>query len=166
MIKFGLVLLVAVIVGGMVWRTVGRGKPNTVRGYPGRQRMPRTVAIVGAVFAVIGSMMVLASFTTGGPELIPLRIASVVVLVTGILFLIAYRNRYIAPGRDAVQFRTLWGREKSIRYDDITSYQGTVGGARPHLTVRAGRERLRVNPSFYDLSVLYAAIEERERAGR
>ena len=93
-------------------------------------------------------------------------IASVVVLVTGILFLIAYRNRYIAPGRDAVQFRTLWGREKSIRYDDITSYQGTVGGARPHLTVRAGRERLRVNPSFYDLSVLYAAIEERERAGR
>lgn len=166
MIKFGLILLVAVIVGGMVWRAVGRGKPNIVRGFPDRQRMPRLVAIIGAVFLVIGTMMVLASFTTGGDEFIPLRIASVVVLATGILFLIAYRNRYVAPGRDAVRFRTLLGREKSIRYADITSYKGTVGGARPHLTVRAGRETLRVNPSFYDLSALYAAIDARERAER
>ena len=166
MIKFGLVLLVAVILGGMVWRTIGRGKPNTVRGYPERQRMPRMVAIVGAVFVVIGSMMVLASFTTGGAELLPLRIASVVVLATGILFLVTYRNRYVAPGRDAVRFRTLLGREKSIRYADITSYNGTVGGARQRLTIRAGRDTLRVSPGFYDLSVLYAAIEERERTSR
>ena len=166
LIKFALVLLVAVVVGGMVWRTVGRGKPNTVRGYPGRQRLPRMAAIVGAVLVVIGAIMVLASFTTGGPELLPLRIAAVVVLVTGILFLVGYRNRYVAPGPDGVQFRTLLGREKSIRYADITTYKATTRGGRPQLTLRAGRDTLRVNPAFYDLSAVYAALRERERTGR
>lgn len=163
-IKFGLVLLVAVVVGGMVWRTVGRGKPNTVRGFPDRQRLPRMVAIIGAVFTVIGTMMVLAAFTTGGlTDLLPLRIAAVVVLATGILFLVGYRNRYVAPGTDAVRFRTLLGREKVIRYADITSYRGVTGSGKPQLILRAGRDSLRVNPAFYDLSLLYAAL--RERAG-
>lgn len=122
-IKFGLVLLVAVVVGGMVWRTVGRGKPNTVRGFPDRQRLPRMVAIIGAVFTVIGTMMVLAAFTTGGlTDLLPLRIAAVVVLATGILFLVGYRNRYVAPGTDAVRFRTLLGREgDSLRGHHLVS---------------------------------------------
>lgn len=167
LIKFGLVLLIAVVVGGMVWRTVGRGKPNTVRGFPDRQRLPRTAAIVGAVLVVIGSMMVLAAFTTGEwRDLFPLRIASVVVLVTGILFLVGYRNRYVAPGRDAVRYRTLLGREKTMRYADITSYKGTTGGGKPQLVLRAGRDSLRVNPAFYDLTPIYAALRERERAGR
>lgn len=165
--KFGMVLLVAVIVGGIVWRGVGRGKPNTMRGFPDRQRMPRLAAVVGAVFTVIGTLMVLAAFTTGEfTELLPLRIASVVVLGTGIGFLVAYRNRWVAPGPQAVHYRTLLGQEHTIRYDDVTSYQLSNRGGRPQLTLRAGRgSTLRVSPALYDLSALFAALTEKERTG-
>ena len=55
--------------------------------------------------------------------LLPMRIASVLIALGGVAFLVMYRNFYVAPRADEVAFRTVFGREAVIAYSDIVDYR-------------------------------------------
>ena len=80
-------------------------------------------------------------------------------LFGGVLFLMMYRNWYVAPERDAVHYRTLMGREDRIVYSDIVDYRMTEANGQPNLRIRASSgAKLALNPAMCDMSPLLAAI--------
>ena len=166
-VKILLVVAVLILVAAAVSRL--RGRISRSAQQPERQRMPRLVPIVGALFVTIGLLMGLAAFTEQDPYgmLLPMRIASVLIALGGIAFFVMYRNFYVAPRADEVAFRTVFGREAVIAYTDIVDYRTTASNGQLLLKVRAASgPRLRVNLRLYDMSPLLRAIEFRQRAGR
>ncbi|MBS1907531.1 MAG: hypothetical protein JST33_13390 [Actinobacteria bacterium] len=163
-VKILLVLAVLILVVAAVSRMRGRRSVGSVR-----QRMPKLVLVVGALFVAVGGLLGLTSFTQQDTDgmLWPMRIASVGILLGGALFLIMYRNFYVEPRVDEIAFRTIWGREAVIVYADIVDYYVRVHGGQLQLTVRAASgPRLRLNPNIYDLSPLLRANEFRQHNGR
>ncbi len=167
MLKILLVLAVLILIGAAVARL--RGRPNRSAQHPERQRMPRLVPIVGALFVAIGLLLGLAAFTEQDPAgmLLPMRIAAVLIALAGVAFLIMYRNFYVAPRADEVAFRTVFGREAVIAYSDIVDYTVKGTGLQLVLTIRAASgPRLRLNVRLYDMSPFLRAIEFRQKNGR
>jgi len=163
-VKILLVLAVLILVAAAVSRMRGRRSVGPVR-----QRMPKLVLVVGALFVAVGGLMALASFTEKNTDgmLWPMRIASLVIGLGGVAFLVMYRNFYVEPRVDEVAFRTIWGREAVIAYSDIVDYYVRTSGGQLQLTVRAASgPRLRLNPRIYDLSPLLRANEFRQHNGR
>lgn len=170
LLKAALVLLALALVGVMVMRA--RKHPNRAKDYPDRVRMPKLILLVGALLLAVGVLIGLAAFTADDdPEspasLLPMRIAAVGILIAGALFTLLYRNWYVAPGADAVHFRTILGREKTIVYSDIIDYRMLTRGGQPNLRIRSSDgTTLSLNPALFDMSPLLAAIAFRERTGR
>lgn len=165
-LKYAIVFVVGVLLLGMVlW---GRRRPNRAKGHPGRLRLPKFVAVIGWALFVVGFLMGLVAFTSRYTEdLNPMRIASASITLGGLVFLMMYRNWYIAPEADAVHFRTIFGNEKTIAYADIANWRTTTSNGQPRLTVRSNSgDKLVVNPLLYDMTPLFAAIEFKERTGR
>jgi hypothetical protein len=125
-----------------------------------RIRLPRFVAIVAGVLLALAVLSSLLGFGSGDMrDPVPFRIASVVLLVIGLLVLLAYRNRYVLPGGDGVTFRTVFGVERRIRYRDIVSQRVRGAGARRMLIVRASDgTTLRVRASAPGAAPLVAAL--------
>ncbi|GAA2938220.1 hypothetical protein GCM10010458_23270 [Microbacterium luteolum] len=135
------------------------GRSNRAKTRDPRVRLPRSVAIAAAVLLALAVVASLLGFGSGDMrDPVPFRIASAVLLVVGLLVLLAYRNRYVLPGADAVVFRTIFGAERSIRYRDIVSHRTIDRRGRRMLVVRSSDgTTLRVHTSAPGMSRLVAA---------
>ncbi|WP_309064884.1 hypothetical protein [Microbacterium sp.] len=166
LLKYALVGIILVLLVALVWW--GWRHPNRGKSQPNRLRMPKLVAIVGWALLAVGFLLGLIAFTSRYTEdLAAMRIASGAMAAGGILFLVMYRNWYVAPEADAVRFRTVFGVEKSIAYSDIAEYRTTTSHGQPRLVVRStGGDTLALNPALFDVAPLQAAIAFKERTGR
>ena len=149
-----IVVTLVVVLIARFFRRVTPAKPGTRR-----QRMPLLVPLAGAALTVAGALLALAAFSPQyKPELLPTRIASVVVILAGLAALLAYRNWYLEVFSDAVRFRTVLGRERRIDYRDIASFQVKKAAGRERLTVRSrDGVRLSVDTGRYSVAPLLAA---------
>ncbi|GAA4489192.1 hypothetical protein GCM10023171_29760 [Microbacterium panaciterrae] len=167
MVKILLVLSVLILVAAAVARL--RGRPNRSTQHPERQRMPRLVPIVGALLLAAGVLLGLSAFTAEDrlDMLWPMRIAAVLMAIAGVVFLVMYRNFYVAPRADEIAFRTVFGRERVIAYSDLVDYDVHGSGLQLILTLRAASgPRLRLNVRLYDMSPFLRAVEFRRHHGR
>lgn len=157
-LKILLIVLLVAIAVGLVVRVFRR--PSNTPPVAVRQRMPKIVPLVGGLLTAIGFFLGLAGFLARlGTDPVPLRIGSVVVLLAGLLMLIAYRNRFVQPGRDAVRFRTVLGRESAMAYRDVTAHELTEVRGRPRLILHGSDgTTLRLDPSIYDLKPAFDAL--------
>lgn len=164
--KVVLLIVVVALVPAVAWWM--QRHPNRSKQHPDRQRMPRLVAVFGWILLALGVLMSLVAFTSDdADDPTAFRIASVAILLGGVLFLMLYRNWYVAPERDAVHYRTVLGREERIIYSDIVDYRMTEVNGQPNLRITASNgAKLALNPAMYDMSPLLAAIRFKEARGR
>ncbi|MEV4776776.1 hypothetical protein [Microbacterium sp. LWO13-1.2] len=143
-------------------------KPNRAKSQPDRIRMPKFVLITAWVLLGLGLFMSLLAFGSGNMrDPVPFRIASVVMVAGGLLFLLMYNNWYIAPGRDEIAFATIFGVAKVIRYSDIADYRMVDRGGQRMLFVKSSTgTKFSVNLAAYDVSPLLAHIEFHRLNGR
>lgn len=127
-----------------------------------RIRLHRFWGFGAVLLLVLGLLAGILGFGSGNGEIrdpLPFRIASVVLVVAGLLVLWAYRNRYVEPGADAIRFRTIFGAERMIRHRDIASHRVVGRGRRRMLVLTStGGTRLRVDLSAPGLAPLRAAL--------
>lgn len=156
-VKTVIVLIAIAIVCVLIARFFRRVTP--ARAVLRRQRMPLLVVLVGAVLLAAGFILGLAAFASQyTAQLLPARIASAVLFLTGLAILIAYRNWYLEVGADAVRFRTVLGQEKRIAYRDIVSSRTVIVAGRPRLVVRSsGGAKLSVDVGRYGVAPLVHA---------
>ncbi|MDR6867128.1 hypothetical protein J2Y69_001727 [Microbacterium resistens] len=165
-LKYVLIALAIVGVIGVAWWA--RRHPNRSKEHPDRVRMPKLFLVLAALLVAAGFLMGLAAFTAEDvPDLIPMKIAAVVILLGGLFLLMMYRNWYVAPRADEVAFRTILGREHLIAYTDIVDYRMWMQNGRPTLSIRSSTgAKLRLNLRMYDMTPLLMAIEFRRKSGR
>ncbi|MFC7788150.1 hypothetical protein ACU045_04120 [Microbacterium sp. MAHUQ-60] len=156
-VKTVIVLIAIAIVCVLIARFFRRVTP--ARAVLRRQRMPLLVVLAGAVLLAAGFILGLAAFASQyTAQLLPARIASAVLFLTGLAILIAYRNWYLEVGADAVRFRTVLGQEKRIAYRDIVSSRTVTVAGRPRLVVRSsGGVKLSVDVGRYGVAPLVQA---------
>src|SRR5690606_8636048 len=121
-LKYALTALALLAVVGGLWWASKRPRRSRMRG--GRLRMPVFVPLAGGLLVAIAFILGMTAFTSRfTADLLPLRIASVVVLLTGIAMLVAHRAFWVEADHVRVRFRTVWGRERVIAYDDIVRHR-------------------------------------------
>ncbi|MFD5224202.1 hypothetical protein ACFWHT_01135 [Microbacterium sp. NPDC058342] len=160
-VKAVIVLIVVALIAVIVARFFRRVAP--ARAVSRRQRMPLLVPLAGAVLLVAGFILGVAAFASRyTAELLPARIASVIVFLAGICVLLAYRNWYLEAEPDAVRFRTILGREKRIAHRDIASFRLTRIAGRERAVVQSTEGvRLSVDTGRYSVAALVAAGRSR-----
>ena len=159
-LKAVIIAIVIALLAVIVLRAFRRVTPaKAVAAGPIRQRMPVLFALIGAVLLAAGFVMALASFTSRYThDLLPMRIASVVLFVAGVCTLLAYRNWYLEVGADAVRYRTVFGGAKRIAYGEIASCRTVNVLGRERVVVRSrDGQRLSVDARRYDMSRVLAA---------
>jgi hypothetical protein len=160
-------VFVALFVAAATWWAARH--PNRSKKHPERVRLPKFVPLLGWLVVGAGLLIGLVAVTSDtAPDLLGMRIASAAMIVGGVMFLLLYRNWYVAAGPDAVHFRTSTGREHTIVYAEIRDYRySEAQNGRPMLIVRStSGPKLSVIPSQYDVSPLLAAIAFHEANGR
>ncbi len=152
-------LAVALVVAVVLVRSLFV-RPSQAKARDARIRLPRYVAYAAAALLALGLLAGMLGFGSGDMrDPVPFRIASVVLVVAGLLVLLAYRNRYILPGAEAIGFRTVLGAERSIRYRDIVSHRIVGRRGRRVLVVRSSAgTTLRVNAAAPGIAPLLAAV--------
>lgn len=136
-VKAVIILIVIALVGVIIARFFRRVAPAKV--VTKRQRMPLLVLLAGAVLIAAGFVLGLAAFASRyTAQLLPARIASVVVFLAGLAIMIAYRNWYLEVAADVVRFRTVLGQERRIAYRDIVSFRTKKVAGRERVIVRSG----------------------------
>jgi hypothetical protein len=155
-------LFVVVIVRSLFLRSSSSAKRIV------RIRLHKAVGIVAAALIALGLFASVLGFGSGDMrDPVPFRIASVVLVVAGLLVLVAYRNWYLEPGRDEIAFRTVFGAERVIRHRDIVAQRSTVRRGRRILAVTASDgTKLRVDVTAHGLSQFAAAAERAAAAHR
>lgn len=158
-IKAIIVLVAIMLILVFIARFVRRVSP--AKSVSLRQRMPVFVALFGGALLAIGFVLALSSFVSRyTAELLVMRIAAVVTFVAGACVVIAYRNLYIEAGARELRFRTVFGREKHIAYDDIASHNRSRFLGEPRITVRSrSGVKFSANPARYNLSAMTAALD-------
>lgn len=163
----GITLLVAVLVGliGLVIAVLAGRYPNRSKRHPQRVRMPRIVLVLGLLVIAIGLWF---GLTAGEARYPPgMRIASILLIVGGLVALVAYACWYVEPGPDAIRSRTVFGRTRSVVYAEISSYRFSVLNGQRFVSVASvNGDLLSLSTTKYDVSSLLAAIEFREARGR
>ena len=165
-LKYALIALAILLVAAGVWWAMKR--PNRSKRAPSRVRMPIFVPLAGWVLLAIGFLMALSAFTSRfTADLLPMRIASLVIAAGGVFFLVMYNNWYVDARSDEVHFRTIFGRERVIKYVDIVDYRMQEINGQPRFQVRSSSGvKLTVNPRIFPVEPLFAAIRFRDRTGR
>lgn len=163
----GTTLLITLLVGfiGLVIAALSGRHPNRSKRHPHRVRMPRVVPALGLVVITIGLWF---GLTAGEARYPPgMRIASVVLMVGGLIALVAYASWYLEAGPDAIRSRTVFGKTRSVKYSDIATYKFTVLNGQRFVSVASSNgDALSISTMKYDVSPLLAAIEFRETRGR
>lgn len=131
-------------------------------------RMPIFVPLAGWLLLAVGFLLALSAFTSRyTADLLPMRIASLVVGAGGVFFLVMHNNWYVDARSDEVQFRTILGRESVIKYVDIVDYRMRQVSGQPRLQVRSSTGvKFTINPRIFPVEPLFDAIKFRDRAGR
>lgn len=165
-LKYALIALAIVLVAGGVWWAMKR--PNRSKRAPARMRMPIFVPLVGWLLLAVGFLLALTAFTSRyTADLLPMRIASLLIGVAGVFFLVMYNNWYVEARPDEVHFRTVLGRERVIEYADIVEYRMLQTSGQPRFKVRSSSGvKLSIHPQVFPVEPLFAAIRFRERTGR
>lgn len=165
-LKYAVIALAMVLVAGGLWWAMKR--PNRSRRRPTRMRMPVFVLLAGWLLLAVGFLLALSAFTSRYTEdLLPMRIASLAVGAAGVFFLVMYNNWYVDARSDEVQFRTILGRERVIRYVDIVDYRMRERSGQPKFTARSSSGvKFSINPRVFPVDPLFEAINFRERTGR
>lgn len=144
-----------------------RAHPNRDRRDPRRLRLMKIMPIVGWTFVALSIPMILISDASRDEDRVGMAIASFAILGGGVVFLVMYRNWYVAFGDEEVTFRTLAGVTRSFRYPDIAEYSIARSDQGPMLTVRtASGVRLRLNIRMYDAAPLLAQLRFHQATGR
>lgn len=140
--------------------------PNKSRANPGRLRMPKFIVFVGWLFVAVGGFFFFISVVellTGHAERSPVGgvITCSLIWVCGLLFVGMYRNFYVHPKTLKVDFRTIWGKEKSIAYENIVAVKRfSASNGRTHISIKAADgTKLSLDPGMYDLSLMFAYLE-------
>lgn len=165
-LKYALIALAMLLVAGGLWWAMKR--PNRSKRVPSRMRMPIFVPLAGWLLLAVGFLLALTAFTSRyTADLLPMRIASLVIAVGGVFFLVMYNNWYVDAQADEVQFRTIFGRERVIKYVDIVDYRMLELNGQPRFQVRSSSGvKLSIHPRIYPVEPLFAAIRFREHTGR
>lgn len=162
-------IAVAVIAGWLAVEAAyyARKHPNRDRRYPGRLRLMKILPITGWVFVVLGLPLVLLADASRSEDRVGMAVTAFAILGAGVVFLVMYRNWYVAFEDEQVSFRSLFGVTRSFRYSDIADYAVTRSEQGPVLTVRTTRGvRLRLNIRRYDASPLLAQLRFHHATGR
>jgi len=165
-LKYALIALAILLVAAGVWWAMKR--PNRSKRAPSRVRMPIFVPVAGWLLLVIGFLLALTAFASRyTADLLPMRIASLAIAAGGVFFLVMYNNWYVDARSDEVQFRTIFGRERVIKYVDIVDYRMLQMNGQPSFRVRsASGVKLSINPRLFPVEPMFEAIRFRERTGR
>ncbi len=165
-LKYALIALAILLVAAGVWWAMKR--PNRSKRAPSRVRMPIFVPLAGWLLLAVGFLLALSAFTSRyTADLLPMRIASLVIAAGGVFFLVMYNNWYVDARSDEVHFRTILGREHVIRYVDIVDYRMRQVNGQPSFRVRsASGVKFSINPRLFPVEPLFDAIRFRERTGR
>ena len=151
-----LTLLVAVVIALVIrWM---RRRPTAA--IDGGVRLPVVFAVLAWVIVAAGAMMALVAFTLDdADDPLPMRIASVAMVVGGVGLVLMHRNWRLAVLDDRVFQRTALGRVRCVVYDDIASSSLTRAYGAPLLQVRSrDGSRIAVNPAAFDVRPLLQAI--------
>ena len=155
-VLFGAALVFVVVIVRSRFVRPQRGKPGS-----DRIRLHRFWGFGAGALLALGLLAGLLGFGSGNGEIrdpLPFRIASVLLVAVGLVVLIAYRNWFLAPGAEAIAFRTVFGAERVIRYRDIVSRRVVGRGGRMLVLTSADGTRLRVDPSSPAFAPLRAAL--------
>ena len=159
----GMILQLAITTGMTVSIALiswwARKHPNRSKDHPERIRASKVVAAVGWLAITVGLLLgVLALFTTDPP--IAMVISSAATLLGGWLFLLIYRNAYVAPRQYEVAFRKPLGSEYVLPYSDIVRYRMQKMRGQPFLTVKfSNGVTLSMNVNAFNMAPLLRAID-------
>ncbi|UXM92173.1 hypothetical protein [Paenarthrobacter sp. JL.01a] len=164
-LKVLIMAFAAMFIAAVAWWA--RKHPNRSKEYPERVRMPKVVPGVGWLFIAVGLLMGLVAFTSDhARDPLPFRIASVAIVVAGVVFVLTYRNFYVAPRDFEVAFRSVFGKEHLLCYSDIARYSFQTLKGQPYLTVKwVNGVRLSLNIRAYDMTPLLRAIDFHQVTG-
>ncbi|MBT2585023.1 hypothetical protein J7I86_04045 [Arthrobacter sp. ISL-95] len=127
--------------------------------------MPKVVPIVGWVFLSFGFLMSLVSFSYA-PTPLGARITAVALVLGGLVFVLMYRNFYVAPRDFEVAFRSVFGKEHLLSYSDIAHYSFQTMKGQPYLTVKSAEGvKLSLNIRAYGMTPLLRAIDFHQVTG-
>lgn len=164
-LKVLIMAFAAMFIAAVAWWA--RKHPNRSKEYPERVRMPKVVPGVGWLFLVVGLLMGLVAFTSDhARDPLAFRIASLAVVVGGVVFVLMYRNFYVAPRDFEVAFRSVLGKEHILHYSDIAHYSFQTLKGQPYLTVKSvNGVKLSLNIRAYDMTPLLRAIDFHQVTG-
>ncbi|MBE6483177.1 MAG: hypothetical protein E7Z96_00105 [Actinomycetaceae bacterium] len=168
-ILFRLLIILLVVGVSFLVGVLARRRPNRSAKDPSRIRQPRLVLIIGILFLLMGTLLVataVAAASNGDDAWIGMFIAGLAMVMGGLLFALLYRNWWISVGDDAIDFSTAFGRQKRIRYADITTYRVVTQYGNPQLTVvSSDGTKLSLNKRTFDVSALEIRHEFAEQFG-
>ncbi|VXC29357.1 conserved membrane hypothetical protein [Arthrobacter sp. 9V] len=162
-LKVLIMALVAIFIAAIGWWA--RKHPNRSKQYPEQVRLPKVVPIIGWLFLSFGFLMSLVSFSYD-PSPLGARITAVAIFLGGLVFVLMYRNWYVAPRAHEVAFRTVLGKEHVVPYTDIAHYRVQVMKGQPILTVKSVHgAKLSLNIRTFDVTPLMTAIDFHQVTG-
>lgn len=133
----------------------------------GGVRLPVVLAVLGWLIAGAGAIMALVAFgLDDADDPLPMRIASVAMVLGGAGIVVLHRNWRLAVLDDRIYQRTGLGRVRCVVYDDIVASSLRSHRGVPALEVRGGDgDRVVVNPASFDVRPLLQAIAARGYVG-
>lgn len=165
-IVFSLVTAVTLLVVGVarLWRRYPHRDKKT-----GALRLPRTVAVLGYIMVAAGAVFLAGSITlffnpssTSASGAVSLVILSLVVEGIGGLLLLMYRNFFLLIDREGIAWRSVFGRAKELRYEDVTEARIYSNGIMSFLKLAAPSATLKINMTMFDLQPAVTALSGRD----
>ena len=136
--------------------------PNRAKKNSQAQRMTKLIAFVGWLTLVLGVIIALVAFSSAEDEdLLPMRIAGIAMIAGGFFLLFMYRNFYVIPGEQDIDFRGIFGQRNRIVYREIDTFSVSSNQAGPLINIRSiDGTKLSLSPTIYDLSDLLDYVQE------
>lgn len=158
-VKFVIIACAVLLIFAIRWWVLKH--PNRSTDHLDRRRMIKIFPIFGWLFVIVGSVMFLFAVLTND-NVSGASIGCGAIVLIGSVFLLMYRNFYVAPRDYEVAFRTMLGKERVITYTDIDRYSAMP----PFVYIRSATGvKLDLNTNIYDMTPLLRAIEIRDATG-
>ena len=163
---FGILLtaIAGVIATRLVWPR-WRQKPNRDDGFPERVKLPRYTAPMGWLLVAGGAGASIATLLwTQSSDRWGLVVASALIWGPGLWIVAAAHRWYLIVRQDHLIMRSVFGKPRILRYEDISTHKIRFYRGTRNLLIRDRRgRRFWINPDAFDLGPLTRAIERHER---